>query len=222
MPRAFANFYPFPARRKRSADLVRLTKPLNVAPANQRAPQVEKRLVDVSPPLVAHLQPPVPLQPRQRPLHNPPVSAQLLARLDASPRDARGDAPLPERLAAAREVVAFVGVQLLRALTRASAAGLPDRPRTASTASSSALESWTLAAVWITAKGTPSRSSTTWRLEPDLPLSVGFGPVFWPPRGPARSPSPKMHAPNRSRPPCRGDLAASFGAARTPRPRATP
>src|SRR5215218_7372280 len=53
----------------------------------------------------------------------------------------------------------------------------------ASTASSKTLESWTLAAEWITESGTPPRSTTTWRFEPDLPLSVGFAPVFWPPGG---------------------------------------
>src|SRR4051794_38637480 len=53
----------------------------------------------------------------------------------------------------------------------------------ASTASSKTFESWTLAAVWITASGTPCLSTTTWRFEPDLPLCVGFGPVFRPPGG---------------------------------------
>ena len=51
----------------------------------------------------------------------------------------------------------------------------------ASTASSKTFESWTLAAEWVTASGTPRLSTTTWRFEPDLPLSVGFGPVLCPP-----------------------------------------
>ena len=51
----------------------------------------------------------------------------------------------------------------------------------ASTACSEALESWTLAAEWITESGMPLRSTITWRFEPDLPLSVGFAPLFWPP-----------------------------------------
>src|SRR3712207_4771722 len=53
----------------------------------------------------------------------------------------------------------------------------------ASTASSRTFESWTLAAEWVTERGMPSRSTTMWRFEPDLPLSVGFLPVFWPPGG---------------------------------------
>lgn len=105
---------------------MRLTKPLNIAPADQRAPELEERLVDVLPPLVANLQPPVAIQPRERPFHHPPVASQPFARLDAPSGDARGYAPLPERLAAAREVLALVGVQLVGALAR-SAARLADR-----------------------------------------------------------------------------------------------
>ena len=52
----------------------------------------------------------------------------------------------------------------------------------ASMTSSKTFESWTLAAVWLTAKGTPPRSTTTKRrFEPAFPLSVGIAPVFWPP-----------------------------------------
>ena len=107
---------------------MRLTKPLNIAPADQRAPELEERLVNVLPPLVvANLQPPVAIQPRERPFHHPPVASQPFARLDAPSGDARGGyAPLPERLAAAREVLALVGVQLVGALAR-SAARLADR-----------------------------------------------------------------------------------------------
>ena len=199
---------------------MRLTKPLDIAPTDQRAPDVEERLVDVGSPLVAHLQPSVAIDPRQRPLHHPPMPSQSLAGFDASPGDARSYAPLPERLSTAPEVVGLVGVQLLRALGRSAPARLADIGAMASTISSSALESWTLAAVWITASGTPFRSTTTWRFDPDLPLSVGFGPVFWPPRGRPRLPSPKMPAPSRSRPPCPGDPRASFGVDPTHPPRA--
>src|SRR5215218_2290280 len=67
--------------------------------------------------------------------------------------------------------------------------GLPGRPRglrigeMASTASTSTFESWTLAALRTTASGMPPRSETTWRFEPAFALSVGFGPVLWPPFG---------------------------------------
>ena len=101
--------------------LVSLTKPLYLVPADQRATQIEKRLVEVSPPFVPYLQPPVAVEPRQRPLDYPPVSPQPLARLDAAPGDAALDAALAQRLAAAGEVVAFVSMELLlRPLPRAA------------------------------------------------------------------------------------------------------
>ena len=51
--------------------LMRLTKPLDVAPANQCAPKIEEDLIDVGPPLIAQLQPSVAVQPRECPLHHP-------------------------------------------------------------------------------------------------------------------------------------------------------
>src|SRR5215211_1659916 len=87
---------------------------------------MEERLVDVRPPLIAHRQPAILAQPRQRTLHHPPVPSQLLARVDPTAGDAWGYIPPPQGLPAAGEVVGFVGVQLLRALARPS--GFPTRP----------------------------------------------------------------------------------------------
>jgi hypothetical protein len=61
--------------------------------------------MDVIAPLVAYLQPPVALHPRQSSFHNPSISSQLLASFDAPPSDTWGYAPLPECFAASREVV---------------------------------------------------------------------------------------------------------------------
>jgi len=41
-------------------------------------------------------------------LHRPPIPSQPLAGVDSSPCYARGYAPLPERLAASREVIGLV------------------------------------------------------------------------------------------------------------------
>src|SRR5215211_1237683 len=79
---------------------------------------MEERFVDVIAPLVAHRQPAVAIQPRQRALHHPPVSSELLAGVDPTAGDARGYAPLPERFSAAGEVVGLVGVQLRGTLAR--------------------------------------------------------------------------------------------------------
>jgi hypothetical protein len=64
--------------------------------------------MNVLTPLVAHLQPPEAVQPRQGSFHYPPVSAQLLAGFNASSGYSWGYAPLSERLAASREVVGLV------------------------------------------------------------------------------------------------------------------
>ena len=77
--------------------------------------------------LVAYLQPPEAVHPRQSSLHDPSVSAQLLAGFDASSGDAWGYAPLPQSPAASREVVGLVRVQLHGPLARASTMGLADR-----------------------------------------------------------------------------------------------
>ncbi len=103
-----------------------LTETLYIAPADESAPEDEERLVDVVPPLVADLQPPKTVQPRQSPLHNPTVPSQPLVRLDTAPGDAWGYAPLPQSLAAAGKVVGLVGMQLLGSLPR-TAARLADR-----------------------------------------------------------------------------------------------
>src|SRR5215211_2341906 len=79
---------------------------------------MEERLVDVVAPLVAYRQSAVAGEPCQRALHHPPVAPQPLAGVDPAPGDARLYAPLPQGLAAAGEVVGFVGVQLRRTLAR--------------------------------------------------------------------------------------------------------
>src|SRR5215218_3359503 len=82
---------------------------------------MEERLVDVVSALVAHRKPAILAQPSQRTLHHPPVPSQLLARVDPTAGDACLYAPLPQGLAAAGEVVGFVGMQLLGALARLDA-----------------------------------------------------------------------------------------------------
>jgi len=83
--------------------------------------------MDVTPALIAYLQAPVAIDPRQGPLHYPPVSSELLARFNATPSNSRGYAPLPQGLAASREVVSLLSMQLLRAFARAPTRRLADR-----------------------------------------------------------------------------------------------
>ena len=85
--------------------------------------------MDVIAPLIAYREPAVTGEPGQCALHHPSVPSQPLARVDPAPSDARLYAPLPQGLAAAREIVALLGVQLLRTLARPAptAMGLLDR-----------------------------------------------------------------------------------------------
>jgi len=156
-------------------------------------------------------------------LHHPPVPSELLARVDPPAGDAGGFMPL------------FLSACLQRGKSYALSAcsfagrlrGLPGRPRglrigeMASTASTSTFESWTLAALRTTASGMPPRSETTWRFEPAFALSVGFGPVLWPPFWPARLPSPKKPAPSRSGRPARAGPRAPDAALPTRPPPAS-
>jgi hypothetical protein len=85
--------------------------------------------VHVGTALVAHLEPAEAVEPRERSLHHPAILPKALARFDAAPRDAGDDAARPQRLSAARVVIALVGMQLHRALAWASAppVGQPQR-----------------------------------------------------------------------------------------------
>ena len=68
--------------------------------------------MDVPPALVADRQPAEARQPGQRPFHDPAVAAELLAGLDPPARNAAVDATLAEALAAARDVVGLVRMDL--------------------------------------------------------------------------------------------------------------
>ena len=70
--------------------------------------------------LVAHCQPTILAQPRQRTLYHPPVLSQILAAVDPTAGGALCYSPLPQGLAAAGEVVGLIGVQLVGALARPS------------------------------------------------------------------------------------------------------
>jgi hypothetical protein len=86
------------------------TKPLDIAPADQRTHEFQECPVDIVLPLVANFQPPKTAQPRHCPLHHPTVVPQLLARLHTAMGDAWGYAPLRSRLPTARLIAALIGM----------------------------------------------------------------------------------------------------------------
>ena len=176
--------------------------------------------MDVVPPLIAHLEAPKAVQPRQSALYHPPVPAQPFARLDPTPGDAGGYAPLPQGLAAPGEVVALTRVQLLWAPARATAR-LADRRDGVH----GLLQRLGIVDV---GGGLDYRERDAPSVDHSMALRALFAAIrrvlagLLAPRGLAPSPSPKMPAPNRSRPPAPGGPRASGASASTRRPYATP
>ena len=76
--------------------------------------------MDVLAPLIADREPAVLRKPGQCALHNPPVAAQSLTRVDCASGDAWGYASLSQGFSATPEVVAFVSVELLGTLPRSA------------------------------------------------------------------------------------------------------
>ena len=66
--------------------------------------------------LVSNLESALAIQPGECSFHHPAVTAQPLARLDASPRDSGCDASIPQRLPTEPKVIPLVSVQLTRPL----------------------------------------------------------------------------------------------------------
>jgi hypothetical protein len=122
-----AQLQSFASERARYALRVRCKTSRQVVETDERTAEMEERLVDVRTPLIAHGKPPVAGEPGERPLYHPPVTAELLAGVHPAPGDAPLDAAPPERFPAPGEVVAFVRVQLLRALPRSATTGALDR-----------------------------------------------------------------------------------------------
>jgi hypothetical protein len=82
--------------------------------------------MNLRPPLITDFQPTVPIQPTVRPLHCPTMPPQLLRRLNAFAGDAWRDAAPSQSSSFLPRVIGFVGLQLRRALARATT-GVLDR-----------------------------------------------------------------------------------------------
>lgn len=83
--------------------------------------------MNVEPSLVTNGQAPEAVEPGKRPLHHPPMLAQLLTALDTTPGDTRYDASLAQRLPVSLGVVSFVSVHLVRSRARSSSPTLDGR-----------------------------------------------------------------------------------------------
>ena len=146
--------------------------------------------MQISPPLVAHLQAPKAIQPTQDTLDDPAMLAQPFARFDPAPGDPWPNPACPQPLPIGLRVIGFVGVQLGRTASRRGRriVGM------ASTSSSNMVVSCMLAPMCRIANGVPRPSTIRWRFDPALPRSVGLRPVFWPPLARVHSPRPARPA----------------------------
>ena len=70
--------------------------------------------MEISPPFVAHAQPPEVVEPGQGAFHHPAMATQTLAGIDPLAGDADADVAAGQRLPATRDVIGFVGMQLVR------------------------------------------------------------------------------------------------------------
>jgi hypothetical protein len=103
--------------RVRPGGLEPLTKPpRHEAEADQAGGEEVEAGEDVQATFIADGEAPEPAEPGQRPLDDPPIAAEPLAALDPTPGDPGRDAASVQRLAAVREVMPLVGVQLGRPL----------------------------------------------------------------------------------------------------------
>lgn len=74
--------------------------------------------MDVGPSLIANLQPPISVQPRMGPLHDPSIATQSLRTVDAPSGNSRTNPSPAQRLPLGCRIVGFVRMQLLRSLAR--------------------------------------------------------------------------------------------------------
>lgn len=141
----------------------------------------------VQSPLEAYTQLPKACKPSMGPLYDPAMLAQFLRAFNTASGYATEDPTLFQMSPAVPVVIALISMKFVWPPSRA-----PSSPLTADMASthgSNILESCRLAPLTRTTNGMPRPSTMRCRLEPSLPLSVGLGPVSWPPGGLA----PKSH-----------------------------
>ncbi len=187
-----------------------LTKPFfEEAEGDEGGGEVMEGLKDVDAAFVAHGAASEAGEPCQGALDFPAMAAEALAVIDSATRDAGDDDAAAQGVSAPGEVIALVPLSALAKAPAWSLVGLRrGRPAhwrmagMASTVASSIRLSWRLAGDKVTASGMPLASMTTWRLEPGLPRSVGFGPVSRHPFLPERWRCPAPPGSNQSHWPC--------------------
>jgi hypothetical protein len=192
---------------------------LELVPADECAAKRELRQMDIRTALVADDEPTVWGRPGECSLDYPPVTAQLLARLDTSAGDARRDTPLAASNSAMGEVIRLVAVQLRRPL-----AGTAPKPRDRVDRIQHRLQHPGVVPV---GRGEQNRERNAVPVHEQVPLRAWSAPVrrirtsFLAPLSPARWPSPAPPATNRCDPGCRAGQAGGGAAGPRRRPAAS-
>jgi hypothetical protein len=83
--------------------------------------------MNVRPPLIAHSEPPVSVQPSQRPFHHPAMTPQFLTAFHSPPSNPGGDTPCPERTAAGSVIIPLVSMQFVGTITWVTPPSAVDR-----------------------------------------------------------------------------------------------
>ncbi len=110
-----------PSRYSGADFIEHLAEPLHEPEGDEGAPQTEEGLVHVRPTLVAYRQSAESMQPRECPLHHPAVATELVLRFNAASCGPRDDAPVSAGSPTTREVVALIGMEFRRPVTRRTA-----------------------------------------------------------------------------------------------------
>jgi hypothetical protein len=100
---------------------------LKEVPADERATQVEERLMNVMPSFIPNAQAAKAVEPCAGALNNPAIATQLLTRLNAASCDARRDSSPSKFDTQLLRVIRFVGVQLVGTLPRTPPSMAPNR-----------------------------------------------------------------------------------------------
>jgi nucleoid-associated protein YgaU len=138
---------------------------LDVAPADERGAERQKRLVDVGAAFVADSEATEVGQPRERAFHHSAVPAQTLTAVEATQREARSDPAPAQDLAAAWHAIGLIRMELGWA-PAGSSSSLPDRRHSVG----QILES---AAVVNVGGGEPDRERDAVNLRDDVPPRTG-------------------------------------------------
>src|SRR5258708_37441154 len=146
---------------------------------DESRPQGDQGLVDVPIRVGSQSELAEAMEPGVRSLHHPAVDSQAAAVFGTALGDLGVDGPVPQLLPVRLRVIGPVAGQFIR--PRGPVPSSPARSGMSSTRGSICVTAASLAPATVVARGMPLASVSTWCFVPNLPRSVGLGPVSSPP-----------------------------------------